>query len=107
MINNKIELSGILDGKNYTDNRIADSNAYRNQSFSFSLTEFFTSRGNTQKRTNLFIFALNDEYVEEVLNLLEESDIGYNIAFTGIKDKYITYEVNLNKKVEFDEWELM
>lgn len=107
MINNKIDLTSILAGKNFTQNRIADSNAYRNQSFCFSLTEFFTSRGITNKRTNLFIFTLNDDYVEGILNLLAENEIGANISFTGIKDKYMTYEVNLNKKVENDEWELM
>lgn len=98
MINNKIDLTGILTNHNFTVGKVPNANSYRNQSFCFQLTEYFGS-GVVNKRTNLFVFTLDDEFLEDILKKLSENEINVNVTFTGIKDAYLTYEINLSKSL--------
>lgn len=98
MINNKIDLTGILTNHNFTKGKVPNANSYRNESFCFQLSEYFGSMV-VNKRTNLFVFTLSDDFLEDILQKLSENDIIVNINFTGIKDAYMTYEINMAKEV--------
>lgn len=98
MINNKINLTPILTDHNFSKGKVPNANSYRNRSFCFQLTEYFGS-GVVNKRTNLFVFTLDDEFLEDILKKLSENEINVNVTFTGIKDAYMTYEINLSKSL--------
>lgn len=98
MINNLIDLTGIFTNHNFTKGKVPNANSYRNESFCFQLSEYFGS-GVVNKRTNLFVFTLSDDFLEDILQKLSENEINVNVTFTGIKDAYMTYEINLSKEV--------
>lgn len=100
MINNKIDLTEILKDKNFTQGKIPDPNMYRKQSFCFALTEYFGS-GYINKRTNLFVFTTSDEYIENIILALQMNNLNVSVEFTGLKENYSTYEITMNKGVEF------
>lgn len=98
MINNKIDLTPILTNHNFSKGKVPNANSYRNESFCFQLSEYFGSSV-VNKRTNLFVFTLTDDYLENILKKLAENEINVNVTFTGIKDAYMTYEINLSKSL--------
>lgn len=105
MIDNRIDLTTILGSYNFTKGKIPDPNSYRKQSFCFSLNEYFGS-GVINIRTNLFVFTLEDIFLENIILELQKNNLEVSVEFTGLKENYQTYEITMNKAVQITKGEI-
>lgn len=98
MINNTVDLKSILEDLNYVEGRVPNATDFKGENLVFSLTQFSGSM-EIEKRTTLFVMALDDKYPEYVINALHEAGLDISIDWTGFKEKYSTYEIKFVKEV--------
>lgn len=94
--------------KNFNEGRVANSADYKGQDFSFSMPSFQGANAALEKITILTVFAMNADYVSEIIEKLTEKDIDMSIEFTGMSGSYATYQLmmrnSIDKKGETDLW---